>query len=100
MKDTYIPEVSCIMLVLGMIGFAMLVQGCVSTQTIVVPTAEHRDCAAILTTIGVTDWVKVHEKLDIECYHIGREVSSGSKRTITGVGSRSSTSTDRSAVDD
>ena len=28
MKDTYIPEVACIMFVLGMVGFAMLLQGC------------------------------------------------------------------------
>ena len=33
MKDTYIPELACIMFVLGMVGFAMLAQGCTTTYT-------------------------------------------------------------------
>jgi len=98
MKDTYIPEVAVIMFVLGMVGFAMLVQGCISTQTLVVPTEQNKDCAAVFTTIGVTEWVTLHEEIEVECYHVSRDVQKTKSKTSGGPISHSSNKTNRGAV--
>lgn len=98
MKDTYIPEVVTIMLILAMVVFSMLAQSCISTQTLVVPAEQSKDCSAVLTNIGVTDWVTFHEQIDVECYHVLRDVQKTTSKTSGGPISHSSNKTDRGAV--